>query len=271
MAGSRLEEDQPDAPLFSADLGEDRIIRGGKRLAGKRVLYFNGVQIYRGRLDDEMAAKLVSFSRDLATRNANEFVRIRAGAVTLDGGAVAFPSTPEPHLPALVSLLVRAGAGYLGDEEVHVDPVLWKIHATGVPILLDEDDLALLPELVRESNPRKRRQELRPESRGLTPRRLVTPEEVGGRFADPAPLRWIVLPEFVPGADTRLEALGGSGALFQLTRSVLNLHAWGDRALLLLRDLLDMVPTSRLVVGSIPEASDLVVQAAPGIMEGVSE
>jgi hypothetical protein len=218
-----------------------------------------------------MAAKLVSFSRDLATKNANEFVRIRAGAVGLDGRAVAFPSTPQPHLPALVALLVRSGAGYLGDEEVHVDPVLWKIHGTGVPILLDEDDLDLLPELARETNPRRRRRDPRPETQALTPRRLVAPEELGGRFADPTPLRWIVLPEFEPGAETRLEALGGAGALFQLTRSVLNLHTWGDRALLFLRELLDTVPTSRLVVGSIPEASDLVLEAAPGITEGVSE
>ena len=257
--------------MFSADLGEDRIIRGGKRLAGKRVLYFNGVQIYRGRLDDEMAAKLVSFCRDLATKNANEFVRIRAGAVTFAGGAVIFPSMPEPHLPALVSLLVRAGSGYLGDEEVHVDPVLWKIHGTGVPILLDEDDLGLLPELTREANPRRRRRDSRPETQALTPRRLVAPQELGGRFADPAPLRWIVLPEFTPGADTRLEALGGSGALFQIVRSVLNLNTWGDRALLFLRELLDTVPTSRLVVGSLPGASELVLEAAPRIMEEVSQ
>ena len=188
----------------------------------------------------------------------------------MHGGAVILPSTPQPHLPALVAHLVRSGGGYLGDEEIHVDPVLWKIHGTGVPILLDEDDLAFFSDLSREANPRRRRRDPRPEMVALTPRRLVTPEEVGGRAADPAPLGWIVLPEFVPGADSRLEAVGGSGALFQLTRSVLNLHAWGDRALLLLRELLETVPTSRLVVGSIPEASDLVLRAAPDIVKGVS-
>jgi hypothetical protein len=238
---------------------------------GKRQLYYSLMRIYDGLFDDEMAARLIGFVRDWATQLTNEFVRIRAGAVLVKSGAIVLPSRPEPHLAALVGELVRGGASFLGDEVVNLDPVLRRIHPLGLPLLVDAGDVAaLFPELGREP-PRRGRGEprLSADMRGITPRRVVGPDELGGTEAEPAPAAWIVLPSFEPGSETRLEPFGGAPALFEFTNAILNLHIWEDRALLLLRDVLESTAVSRLVVGSIPEAARRLLAAAPEMVKAI--
>jgi hypothetical protein len=41
--------------------------------------------------------------------------------------------------------------------------------------------------------------------------------------------------------------------------AMLNAHVWGDRALILARDLVETVPVQRLVMGSIPEGAELLM------------
>jgi hypothetical protein len=262
-------DEPPLEQLFSADCGEDRVLPGGQVAQGKRNLFFSYLRIYHGTLDDEMAGRLIGFTRDAAMLISNEFVRIRAGAVAVGSGAIVIPTLPEPHLPALVGHLVAAGAGYLGDESINLDPILHGAFSLRLPLLIDSRDMDLFPQLRRQ--PRRGKPfEPRDESvRAASPRRPVAPDELGSGYADPAPTRWLVFPVFQPGGETRLEPFGGAEAVFLATQSVLNLHAWEDRALVLLRELLESVPVSRLVIGSVQEAARLVMEAAPSMVEGV--
>jgi hypothetical protein len=264
------DEERPLESLFSADCGEDRVLPGGRLARGKRNLFFSYLRIYHGTLNDEMAGRLIGFTRDAAMLLSDEFVRIRAGAVATDVGAIVMPTLPDPHMPALVGHLVTAGGRYLGDETVNLDPILHGAFGLRLPLLIDSGDLDFFPQIRRERR-RGRPFQPRDESvRAASPRRPVLPEELGGEFGGPAPTRWLVFPVFAPGAETRLEGFGGAEAVFRATQSVLNLHAWEDRALVLLQELLESVPVSRLMVGSIPEAARLVMEAAPSLMGGVN-
>jgi hypothetical protein len=269
----RFRLDEPAGPevRFSADCGQERTMPGGKVVRGRRKLYLGILRIYDGRLDDEMAARLIGLVRRRATMLTNEFVRVRAGAVTVNGGAVLLPSMPEPHLPTMVGMMVRSGAGYLGDEEVNVDPVLRRIHSLSLPLRIDSEHLGRFPEL-RGRDPRRGRppRPMPEELRAHTPRRVVAPDELGGREDDPAPIGWIVFPSFQPGAETRLEPFGGAEALFRFTQALLNLDIWEDRALVLMRDILESSAVSTLVVGSEEEAADLLMRTAPSLVEGVT-
>jgi hypothetical protein len=216
-----------------------------------------------------MAARLISFVRDIATRDVNEFVRIRAGAVSWNGQALIMPSPPESHLPALTALLVRGGAEYLGDEMIYVDPVLRRVHSTPLPIFLDADDLVLFPELDREPIPRRPGTPSHPDLRAATPRRLVAPQELGSGHGTPASVGWIVFPYMDGVAETKLEPAAGAEALFRFTESALNLHAYGDRGLMVMREMLESVPVSRLSVGSLPQAAELVLEYASSMLEEV--
>jgi hypothetical protein len=232
----RLDHEPDDHATFSANCGVTKRL-GGKIARGRLTLYYGTTAIFQGRLYDEMAARLVDFVRELATKSSNQFVRVRAGAAALDGGALMMPSLP------------------LGDEMVNLDPIQLEVHPLGLPLRLHPDDLELFPELDRR--PSRSRRVLPP------PRHLVRPDALGSSQAEPAPLKWIVFPSFDPGAETRLEPFGGSEAVFGLTQAVLNLHVWEDRAIVLIRRLIETYPVSRLVVGSLPDAAALLLETAP--------
>ncbi|MDQ3957323.1 MAG: hypothetical protein M3273_03270, partial [Actinomycetota bacterium] len=245
------------ARLFSADCGETRTMAGGKVVHGISRLYSDGMKIFEGRVKDEMAGRLISGVRDLTTQHSNEFVRIRAGGVVVDGAAVLLPSPPQAHLPALTGLLLTRGASHLGDEVVNVDPVLRRAHGVPLPLLIDGFDLPLFPAIRRE--PTRRRMKGPPEEvQAKTLRRPVTVEQLGATQAPPSPIGALVFPFFEEGGDTRLEPFGGAAALFRFTEATLNLHVWTDRAFVLHRELLESVPVSRLVVGSLEDAADLL-------------
>jgi hypothetical protein len=200
---------------------------------------------------------LISGVRDIATRSSNEFVRIRSGGVAVDGRALLLPSVPAPHLPALVALLVRSGADYLGDEIVNLDPVMRRVHGSSIPLLLAESDLVLFPELGWAPSPSRRR---RARQDGANERRRpVRLEDLGGRRAEPADPARVIFPRFEPGSPTELRPIGDAEALFRFTQAGLNLHIWADRALLVFRDVLRTARVAELVVGSLPDAGRLLL------------
>jgi hypothetical protein len=266
MGTFRVGEGNPAKAMFSADCGE-RQVAGGKTLKPKLALYFGTLPIYRGRVFEEMAGRLAGFLRDVATREMNEYLRLRAGAIRWENRSILFPSVPQRHLPALVGLLLRTGVEFLGDEMTYFDPVLLRAHSAGFPLFVDSEDLPLFPDLEREP---ARGRPARPVGEGFreaTPRRLVLPEELGSRFAPPTSLGWMVFPEFREGARTAIEPVTTADAIFRFSAAVLNLHAWEDRALFLARDLVDSLPVSRLVIGSLPRAADEVLATAPDMIE----
>ena len=54
--------------------------------------------------------------------------------------------------------------------------------------------------------------------------------------------------------------MGSADALFAFARAGLDFHVWGERALILGREMLSSVPAARLRVGSLPDAADLLLE-----------
>ncbi len=258
--GSFLSEDASDELLFSAECGQQRDLPGGKRIEARSRLFVGALKIYDGFSYDEMAGRLISGVRDIATRASNEFVRFRAGGVVHAGRATLLPSVPSASLPALVALLVRSGGAYLGDEIVNVDPVLRRVHGGTLPLLLDPGDLDRFPELVAGSPPpRRRRRTLAEGAKG--PRYPVRLEQLGGFRSEPVAPDRVVFPTFEPGVRTELRSIGAAEALFRFTQACLNLHIWGDRALILMREMLAATTVGELVVGTVSEAADVLLES----------
>jgi hypothetical protein len=254
---------------FSASVEEDRVLPGGKRTRGVNNLYFGILRIYRGPYLEEMAGRVLSAARDVLTNGQDQFVRLRGGAVELNGGALFLAApTPAPHIAALTAMLAHRGARFLGEGVVELDPVLRRIHPMPLPPLLYEGDLEQFPDL--PAQPVRRRKRDDPLQEALRPPRPASLEALGARSAEgPAPVRWIVIPAFEQGGHTRLEPAGGAETLFRFSETVLNLHVWRERSLVLLRELLESAAVSRLVVGSLPEAADELLRTAPSLMEEV--
>jgi hypothetical protein len=256
--GEHRMETGPDWPYLSADCGVEKSMAGGLSVRGHYRLYKGTMLVYGGRSMDEMAGRVISIARDLAAQDLQQFVQVRAGGIALGGDAVVLPSMPQPHLPALVGLAVRSGASYIGDEIVLVDPVLGRASGISLPLLLDSSDFGLFPELDREPV-RSRRAADASAAEAMTPRRPVTLPELKGRRADPVDIRWIVFPEFELGGPTELMSIERSEALFRLSRSLLNLHVWGDRVLYLWKELREKATPMRLRVGSMEAAAEMLL------------
>lgn len=254
-------EERPDATELSADCGASGTMVGGKRIRGKGRLYMGTLKIFQGPSWEQMAGRLIGAMRDMTTAHLNEFIRVGAGGVGVDGGALLLPSPPEPHLAALVAKLVGLGADYLGDQTVRIDPVLRRAHASPLPLLVDVRDLELFPELNRDHGARVRRDI---EKLGAnSPRRPVSLSELGGRASPPIPISTVVFPSFDPDGATQLQPIGRAEALVLLFRALLNGHVWRDRALVFARDLLQGTACMQLSVRSIPEAAEALLDAAP--------
>jgi hypothetical protein len=251
----RLETEPAAYVHFSADCGVERELSGGRRTRGKKNLYLNMLPVYSGVVEDEMAGRFISMIRDMSTANANEFVRVRAAGVALSDSTIIFPSpVPSAELATLAGLLIRAGGGYLGDEIVNIDPVLGRVFGVRLPLLIRSSDITLFPELGRQT---PRRERFGPQGARAW-RRPVPVRELGGTFADSAPIDRLVFPSFEPGAVTELVSMSKAEALFTMSESLLNMHVWNERALVLLERILAEVSVERLVIGSLPEAVTLL-------------
>ena len=261
LGGFRIDHASEDTMNFQVDCGTPRALPGGKALRPIANLYLGRLRIFCGPRWDEMAGRLISGVRDMVTARSNEFVRLRAAGVVIDGNAMILPSPPNPHLPALAAMLACAGAGYLGDEVVNIDPILRQVHGIPFPILVDVSDLGYFPEV----NGRARR---RPGERASdaerasarTPRRPIPVEELRGNRGSPAQLSRIVFPVFKPGEVTRLGSVMDAEAVFLLMEAMLNAHIWTDRALTLARSLVETTSVDRMIIGTIPEAVDLLMR-----------
>lgn len=249
---------------FSADCGEELSGRG--RIRARRVgsLYMNTLRLFRARGFDEMAGRFISSLREISTFAQNQFVRLRAGAVVLGDSALLLPADPEPRLPGLVAHLVRSGAGYLADEIVKIEPVLRRVHPTPLPMLIAIEDLPDFPEIEREAATSHRKED-REGTKQI--RYAVAPEELGGTVASPIVPGRIVFPRFEAG-ETRVEPMGSADALFAFARAGLNFHIWGERALILGREMLSSIPAATLRVGSVPKAADLLLEDGSGGSSG---
>jgi hypothetical protein len=238
---------------FSLDIGHDRVLSGGKVAHGIHSLHVGCMRLFRGRGLDVAVGRLIVSMRDLACSAQNEFVRLRAGGVVFSARALLLPSVPNPHLSALVALLVRRGGRYLGDELVKIDPILRRVHPVRLPILVDVRDLPMFPELDGRAVVSSSRRRVRD---ALTPRHAITLSELGGREADAAEVGWLAFPRFDTGAKTVVRPIGASEALFRFAQAGLNLHVWGDRGLRLMEDVLSTASIAEVVVGTLPEGAD---------------
>lgn len=265
LASCRTEEAPEQTAFgFSADVGGDRVLRGGKVARGIHSLYVGCLRVFRGRELEEMCGSLLATMRDLACSVQNEFLRLRAGGVVFGDRALLLPSPPEPRLAALVAFLVRRGGRYLGDEMVKVDPVLCRVHPVRLPILLDVWDGALFPELGGHvwANGSSRRARS-----AFASRRAVTLVELGGTEAGPSEIGWVAFPRFDPGAVTRIGDIGPSEAVFRLAEAGLNLHVWGERGLRLMRTLMEEARVSEVIIGSVEEGAEVLASIA-GVRAG---
>ncbi len=240
---------------YSIDSGQVRVLRGGRRTRPVGTVYLYTLKLHRSRSADELIGRMLASIKEVSSLRRDDVLRIRAGAVVRDGSILLLPSAYDPRLPALVALLVRGGLAYLSDELVHVDPVLRRVSAPDLPILIDPRHLASFPGISREVAATRRAK------RDGDLRFAVSADELGGRRAGPGAVGRVVFPRFEAGGPTRLEPISRSEAAFELAKAGLNVHVWGERAILLAEQLMADARIERMHVGRLEDAAELLLSS----------
>ncbi|HEU5318187.1 MAG TPA: hypothetical protein VFX49_18890 [Chloroflexota bacterium] len=218
------------------------------------------LQAYDASPDDSPVAHAEALvNTSLVELLAKKLLLFHAGAVAYRGAGVLFPAAHGAGKSTLVAALVAHGFSYYGDDIAPVDPT----------------SLMLLPyakSICVKAGSRHALQSWYPDLRLIPPRARFGDQRVwylqppsGDWPAAPAPVRCIVLPRHVPGAQTTLRAVSRTAALEQLYEQTFCAGATDPRAGAHLRRTVALVQDAAcyaLTVGALDRAVALLMEVA---------
>lgn len=243
------------------------IVDRGTATKSRYGLYYGDERIsLAGQLPRVVSMLLWHVNQEVVLTARDELVCLHAaGAVYRDVGIV-FPAPMESGKTTLVAGMVRAGARYLTDEAVAIEPATLIARPFPKPLSLDPGSWPVLPEMRRDEDAFSPRQ-------WQVPVTSIRPDAV----ADPVRPRLLVAPKYVAGATTVLEPVSGAQMLVTLAESTFHLLAKGRRNLTTLGRLAETSGCYRLTVGSLDDAcaavqrlADDIMAAEPEVRAGVS-
>lgn len=186
-----------------------------------------------------------------AVRQTPDKLLVHAAAAGDGTCAALFPGPSGSGKTTLVAGLLQAGLRYFTDETVAIDPDSLAVHPYPRSLTVKEGSWPVLAELRPERPP-----ELLRLSGGQW---HLDPSSVGGAVvAEPAPAAFVIVPRYVAGAATTLDAMSRADAVVLLARSCFNLKRHGPEGLTTLARVARASACYRLVMGDLGQATALV-------------
>ena len=199
-------------------------------------------------------------------RRSSAFTLVHASAAERDGVAAVFPAPMESGKTTLVAGLVRAGLRYLTDEAVAIDPSRLVVLPFPKAMSVDPGSWDVLPDLRPSVD-----DAVHPFVRAQW---QVVADDIRPRaVAPPTPIRLVVCPRYVAGADTVLTPIPRAEALRLLADSTFVFAVNGRRNFETLARVVRGSDCYRLTIGDLEPACDLVLQLFdehPKTREGAS-
>lgn len=210
------------------------------------LMYGDGIMIGADVLGP-LLARLFWHINTQTLRQSSDFLLIHAGSVSTPAGdGVLLPARSGGGKTTLVTALVRSGFTYLSDEGGAVDPVSRMLYPYPRALTLKLGHADVFPELCGRVNG----------SEWYEGSRWIHPAEIrpGAVGSTPCPIRFIVAPEYRPGATTELTRITpAEGAMVLLTHSI-NLRRYRSRALPLAAEVARRARCYRMVSGNLDDA-----------------
>jgi len=224
--------------------------------AGTCDLYVGDRRVLQGASPSTAFDLLAWHAMREAVSHSDDFVLVHAGAVSSGGRAIVLPASAGSGKSTLVAGLVRAGmtfysdevAAFAGDGTVSAVPRSIVLKPTSIPVFEPP-----LPALPAETAP------------FLTSTYPLRPGDIGSpEIGVPAPVGYIVFPEYEKDATTALEPITRAQTLVEMATQCFNLEEVGGRGLEVLARVVDGAGCYRLRVGDL----DSAVEAVRSIVEG---
>ncbi len=187
-------------------------------------------------------------------RLGQRYLLLHAGAVARGGQGLVLPAASGSGKTTLTAALLKVGFRYLSDEVAAVEPASRRLVPFAKSLRVKQGGRRVL-------TPRY------PDLTSSVPRRRLNGESVWYLLppanawpSEPMPVRYVVLPEYMPRARTTLVPLSRSAALARLlpqSFSVCTLGAGGSDALV---EMLRTADCYALAAGDLDQALDLLLQ-----------
>ena len=214
-------------------------------------LLYGDAVMAKGKNAGEVLARLFWHVNTLTLRLSSDFLLIHAGSVSTQAGeGILLPARSGGGKTTLVTALVRAGFQYLSDEGGAVDPFSQTLYPYPRALTLKQGHKQVFPELCGRNG-----SDWYEGVRWIHPRE-IRPDAVGG----PCPIRFVIAPEYRPGAQTELTPISPAQAAVELLTHAINLTRYRSRAIPLVAEVARRAQRYRLVSGNLDEAVQAIVE-----------
>jgi len=184
----------------------------------------------------------------------DRYVQLHASSLERGGQAMILPGDPGSGKSTLTAGLLTRGWSYLCDEFALVDPWTRTLHPYPRALCIKEGSFDVLRRL---GLPLCSKMPYHKATKGrvafLNPRDISA--DIVGR---PSPVRWVVFPRYVPGAEPELHPITRSQAAYDLARQCFNIRSDQTRTLSLLAAVARGADCYQLTTGDIDATCDLV-------------
>lgn len=195
-------------------------------------------------------------------RHVQDYLMLHAAALERAGGTVILPGPPGSGKSTLAAGLAFSGWRLLSDELTLIRLEDGAVQGLARPVSLKNESI----EVVRRFIPGA---VLSPAARDTakgTVCHLAPPAAAVGRIEEHAMPRWLVLPRFETGAETRLEPLGRAQAFMAVVDSAFNYPVLGEDGFELLAAMVERCEAYSLVFGSLERALVTLDGLAGGVV-----
>lgn len=194
-----------------------------------------------------------------ATDRCTDLLLVHAGVASWNGQAVVLPAASGSGKTTLTAGLVRAGFSYLTDEVAALSPQDETVVPFPMALSIKPGSYSVLADLLPPLAPEVQR--------FVDGRRPLLPSDIRpGSVGVPVPVRLIVFPRYLAGAETTLTPMTRAEAVVELAHNGFNFETFKRRGFDLLCRLARSADCYRLRVGDLDEA----VETIRGILDPTS-
>ncbi len=187
-------------------------------------------------------------------RNRHDYLQLHASSLEMDGRALILPGSPGRGKSTLTAGLLARGWSYLCDEFALVDPDTLMVHPFPRALCMKEASFDVVERL---GLPLYRKTPYYKVTKGRVG--FLNPLEIRADVVGkPSCVRWVVFPQYIPGATPTLEPMTRSQGAYALARQCFNFPVYEALAVDILTDVVRSADCYRLVSGEIGKTCDLL-------------
>lgn len=179
-----------------------------------------------------------------------DYLILHAAVLERDGGALILPGPSGAGKSTLAAGLALSGWRLLSDELTLLRLTDGSVQGLARPVSLKNESI----EVVRQLAPNAVLSAVSHNTVKGSVCLLAPPAPSVARLAEVATPRWLVVPQFEPGEETRLRSLGRSCAFMAAAQSAFNYAELGVAGFELLADTLARCAPFSLTIGSLDQA-----------------